>query len=122
MPVTNSRQPKAPLDPKRFRLADYVGEDLAITPVELRTGIKCKKGTPDEYKADAMKATVTVLTGKDAGRTATDTLLFGKAVVSTLTRALEDFDLPLACTVEWRESENGTNEDGTPWTYLAIEF
>jgi hypothetical protein len=111
--------PKIALDPKTFSLKNYIGEDVAITPVELRAGIVCKKGTPDEYKADAYKAHVTILTGYHAGSNVKDTLLFGQAVVSRLSKAANGEDLPLVCTPTWVESQN-LGADGKPRVYLAL--
>lgn len=112
---------KVILDPKNFRLADYVGYDVAITPTKLREGIRCKKDTPEEYKADAMQANVKILTGKHAGSEVVDTLLFGAAVVDILKKEMVKGDLPLACTPEWVESQN-RNADGTPRSYLSLTY
>lgn len=112
---------KIELDPKNFRLADYVGYDVAITPTKLREGIRCKKGTPEEYKADAMQADVKILTGKHSGSSVAGTLLFGKAVVDILKKEMDKGDLPLACTPEWVESQN-RNEDGSAHSYLSLSY
>jgi hypothetical protein len=95
---------KREINPKTFALRSYVGEEVAITPFEKRPNIVCKKGTPEEYTADAYKATVRILTGPDAGSVVTETLLFGQAVVSRLDKAIERGDLPFVATPSYIES------------------
>lgn len=72
---------------EQFNVNEYMGESVAIRGTRFRSSITCKKGTPDEYKAQAWEAEVTVLSGEDAGKRYDDALIFSTALVSKLGKA-----------------------------------
>lgn len=103
-------------DTDRFNPHQHIGVDVAWTPKQVKS-IRCKKGTPQENYQDAVVSDVRVL-GRN-GKTYTDQLLFGKAIVSIATKEMGRGDLPLTGAFEYVESKN-VDEDGKPFTYLTF--
>lgn len=112
--VTKSAVTSVTLDGNEFKATNYVGESVALVPVEFRPGIPTKHG-----KKDAFKTNVMILSGDHAGYFYDEALIFNSALVSQLTKAEKQDDATIIGVLETRESNN-QDENGDPFVYVVV--